>query len=96
METVTEVLNKSHFSLQMGNCPIPIAEHSGQCLLSYLQNGPLVFNSLCLLKKIYKMAPQPVTPCTGFYQNIKWPLPYDSLCNLNAIYKMVPLPIVGL
>ena len=24
-----EVLNKSHFSLQMGNCPITIAEHSG-------------------------------------------------------------------
>ena len=24
-----EVLNKSHFSLQMGNCPIPFGEHSG-------------------------------------------------------------------
>ena len=29
VQAVTEVLNKSHFSLQMGNCPIPIAEHSG-------------------------------------------------------------------
>ena len=25
-----EVLKKSHFSLQMGNCPIIIAKHSGQ------------------------------------------------------------------
>ena len=25
-----EVLNKSHFSLQTGKCPIPVAEHSGQ------------------------------------------------------------------
>ena len=29
VQAVTEVLNKSHFSLQMGNCPIPVAEHSG-------------------------------------------------------------------
>ena len=28
-----EVLNKSHFSFQMRNCPIPIAEHSGHCLV---------------------------------------------------------------
>ena len=27
-----EVLNKSRFSLQMRNCPIPVAEHSGHCL----------------------------------------------------------------
>ena len=27
----TEVLNKCHVSLQMGNCPIPVAEHSGPC-----------------------------------------------------------------
>ena len=33
VQAVTEVLNKSHFSLQMGNCPIPIAEHSGPYLL---------------------------------------------------------------
>ena len=26
-----EALSKSHFSLQMGNCPIPAAEHSGLC-----------------------------------------------------------------
>ena len=30
MQAVMEVLNKSHFSLQMENCPIPIAEHSGK------------------------------------------------------------------
>ena len=30
VQAVTEVLNKSHFSLQMGNCPVPVAEHSGQ------------------------------------------------------------------
>ena len=29
MQAVTEVLSKSHFSLQMGNRPIPIAENSG-------------------------------------------------------------------
>ena len=32
VQAVTEVLNKSHFSLQMGNCPIPVAEHSGHSL----------------------------------------------------------------
>ena len=31
VQAVTEVLNKSHFSLQMGNCPIPVAEHFGLC-----------------------------------------------------------------
>ena len=31
VQTKTEVLNKSHFSLQMGNCPIPVVEHSGPC-----------------------------------------------------------------
>ena len=29
VQAVTEVLNKSRFSLQMENCPIPVAEHSG-------------------------------------------------------------------
>ena len=29
VQAVTSVLNKSHFSLQMGNCPISVAEHSG-------------------------------------------------------------------
>ena len=28
---VTEILKKSHFSFQMGNYPIPVAEHSGHC-----------------------------------------------------------------
>ena len=28
VQAVMEVLNKSHFSLQMGNFPIPVAEHS--------------------------------------------------------------------
>jgi len=28
VQAVMEVLNKSHFSLQTGNCPIPVAEHS--------------------------------------------------------------------
>ena len=30
---MTKVLNKSHFSLQMGNWPIPVAEHSGPCVM---------------------------------------------------------------
>ena len=30
---MTEVFNKFHFSLQMGNCPIPVAEHSGHSLI---------------------------------------------------------------
>ena len=34
VQAVTEVLNKSHFSLQMGNCPIPVAEDSGLFLAS--------------------------------------------------------------
>ena len=34
VQAVTEVLNKSHFSLQMGNCPIPVAEHSGLSLFA--------------------------------------------------------------
>ena len=29
VQAVMEVLNKSHFSLQMGNCLIPVAKHSG-------------------------------------------------------------------
>ena len=29
IHAVTDVLKKSHFSLQMGNCPIPVAEDSG-------------------------------------------------------------------
>ena len=29
LQAVSEVFNKSHFSLQMGNYPIPVAEHSG-------------------------------------------------------------------
>ena len=33
VQDVTETLNKYHFSLLMGNCPKPIAEHSGQNLL---------------------------------------------------------------
>ena len=34
VQAVIEVLKKSHFNLQMGNCPIPIAEDSGQHLES--------------------------------------------------------------
>ena len=30
-----EVLKRSHFSLQMGNCPIPVAEDSGHCSLLF-------------------------------------------------------------
>ena len=30
-----EVLNKSHFSLQIENCPIPVAEHSGLYLVHF-------------------------------------------------------------
>ena len=29
-QAIIDVLYKSHFSFQMGNCPIPIAEHFGQ------------------------------------------------------------------
>ena len=29
VQAVTEVLKKSHFSLQIGNCTIPVAEESG-------------------------------------------------------------------
>jgi len=32
-----EVLDKSHLILQMGNCPIPIAEHSGLSLFYQLK-----------------------------------------------------------
>ena len=32
VQAVAEVLNKSHFSLQMGDCPIPVAEDSGPSL----------------------------------------------------------------
>ena len=38
VQAVTEVLNKSNFSLQMGNCPIPLAEHS-IISLKNLKNG---------------------------------------------------------
>ena len=34
VQAVTEVFNKAHFSLQMGNCPIPVAEDSGQRLIT--------------------------------------------------------------
>ena len=33
VQAVTEILKKSHFSFQMGNCPIPVAKYSGHCLL---------------------------------------------------------------
>ena len=36
VQAVTEVLSKSHFSLQVGNCPIPVAEHSGNINQFYL------------------------------------------------------------
>ena len=36
-----EVLNKSRFSLQTGNCPIPVAEHSGYSLDQCAQQLPL-------------------------------------------------------
>ena len=29
VQAAMEVLKKSHFSLEMGNCPIPVAEDSG-------------------------------------------------------------------
>ena len=29
VQAAMEVLKESHFSLQMGNCPIPVAEDSG-------------------------------------------------------------------
>ena len=51
-QAVTEVLNKSHFSLQMGNCPIPVAEHSGLCRL--YQNDTLELYEM--FKKIAKNA----------------------------------------
>ena len=41
VQAVTEVLNKSHFSLQMGNCPIPVAEHSGLSASKHLDTTPI-------------------------------------------------------
>ena len=35
-QAVTEVLKKSHFSLQMGKCPIPVAEDSGLSPSSFI------------------------------------------------------------
>ena len=37
-----EVLKKSHFSLQMGNCPIPVAEDYGLYVIS---NNRLILKS---------------------------------------------------
>ena len=40
-----EVLNKSHFSLQMGICPVPVAEHSGINLLKkFIKNQKASYN----------------------------------------------------
>ena len=33
LQAVMEFLKKSHYSLQMGNCPIPVAEDSGHSVL---------------------------------------------------------------
>ena len=41
VQAVTEVLNKSHFSLQMENCPIPIAEHFWLYLLHF-EDAPII------------------------------------------------------
>ena len=37
VKAVTEVLNKSHFSFQMVNFPIPVAQHSGLVLIALLE-----------------------------------------------------------
>ena len=34
-----EVLKECHFSLQMGNCPIPVAEDSGHCQFQSSNKG---------------------------------------------------------
>ena len=41
-----EVLNKSHFSLQMGICPIHVAEHFGHCLLSLFHQASQCISNL--------------------------------------------------
>ena len=52
MQAVTEVLNKSHFSLQMGNCPIPIAEHSGHLQLATTQNFEILLGTFYSVKSL--------------------------------------------
>ena len=37
VQAIMEVLKKSHFSLKIGNCPIPLAEHSGHCIFCDFQ-----------------------------------------------------------
>ena len=39
VQAVKEVLNKSQFSLQMGNCPIPVAKHSGLFQNDFLKDS---------------------------------------------------------
>ena len=52
VQAVTEVLNKSHFSLRMGNYPIPVAEHSGQYVLYTLGRIPIGHRLYLLLKRL--------------------------------------------
>ena len=52
-QAATEVLNNSHFSLQMGNCPIPVAEHSG---LRAAQNRFFCTEAISLKFRYYNLA----------------------------------------
>ena len=54
LQALTEVLNKFHFSLQMGNYPIPIADHSGHCLVTHKLTFPFVSkNSLLSFHQLH-------------------------------------------
>ena len=56
-KAATEVLNKSHFSLQMGNCPIPVAEHSGLSKFKHLSYGFSEYSSsLTFFLKLLRLA----------------------------------------
>ena len=56
MQVVTEVLNKSHHSLQMGNCPIPIAEHPGHQISSLSKSVTAKYFETEVSSKIFDVA----------------------------------------
>ena len=67
-----EVLKKSHFILQIGNCPIPVAEHSvhwlfGQSMRNQDALAPLawVLGNPSLLKEKTEIRPLFNGKCAG-------------------------------
>ena len=63
-----EVLNKSHFSLQMGKCPIPVAEHSGRC---HLWMNPLPPSLVSLLYNSFALGALPFAKTFILFPNLK-------------------------